>query len=238
MGSNFYNMRKLHLFIKGTLIRKYSNPGDKVFDVSVGRYGDMHNYYKAGIRHITGIDPDKNSIEEARKRSLVYPDLKSLLSVDTISNSSISVPLEQYDTIVCNFTMHYLFANKNMLHNSIKNISERLKVGGYFIGTTLNGKLLDNTLNDCEFVKYIPNEDSYQFYLLDGPESGNYFNGVDNNIEYRVCLNTLREVCEEYNLKLINYIPFGKYKWNRSNFNASERKVSSLYCSFVFCKIK
>jgi len=39
----------------------------------------------------------------------------------------------------CQFALHYFFENKNTLHNFMVNLSETIKVGGYFIGTCFDG---------------------------------------------------------------------------------------------------
>lgn len=235
--SNFINMRKLHLSIKYSVLKPYVSNSVKLFDVSVGRYGDMHNYYKLGIRKVVGIDPDNSSIEEAKKRSKLYKNLNSKLTVDTISNPTIDVTFHHFDIVTCHFTMHYLFESKNMLHNSIKNISDRLRSGGHFIGTTLDGSLLGDYLGECEYVRFQSLDGSrYKFHLIDNKDSGNYFEQGVSKTEYRVCLDTLREVCEQYGLKFVSYKPFDEYEWDRTSFNQSELWVSSLYCTFVFVK--
>jgi SAM-dependent methyltransferase len=44
------------------------------------------------------------------------------------------------DVVLCNFAIHYFFENKTTLSNFIKNVSNALRRGGYFVGTCLDGK--------------------------------------------------------------------------------------------------
>jgi len=44
-----------------------------------------------------------------------------------------------FDVASIQFALHYMFENKYTLHNFLKNISDLVKVGGYFIGTYYDG---------------------------------------------------------------------------------------------------
>ena len=48
----------------------------------------------------------------------------------------------------CQFAQHYFFENKSTFQNFVKNISECTKVGGYYVGTCYDGKLIFNMLKD------------------------------------------------------------------------------------------
>ena len=47
----------------------------------------------------------------------------------------------------CQFAVHYMFENVKTLHNYLRNIAECTKLGGYFIGTSYDGKTIFNKLN-------------------------------------------------------------------------------------------
>lgn len=46
----------------------------------------------------------------------------------------------------CQFAIHYFFENKTTFHNFIQNVSECTKIGGYFVGTTYDGKTVFDLL--------------------------------------------------------------------------------------------
>ena len=48
--------------------------------------------------------------------------------------------IEQFNISSIQFAIHYMFENAETLHNFLTNIAECTKVGGYFIGTSYNGK--------------------------------------------------------------------------------------------------
>lgn len=50
----------------------------------------------------------------------------------------------------CQFSIHYFFENVNTLQNFLRNISECTAEGGYFIGTSYDGKTIFNVLKDVK----------------------------------------------------------------------------------------
>lgn len=51
-----------------------------------------------------------------------------------------------FNVVSCQFATHYFFENETKLDNFIYNISQYLKVGGFFIGTCLDGQLIKKKL--------------------------------------------------------------------------------------------
>jgi hypothetical protein len=48
----------------------------------------------------------------------------------------------------CQFAIHYFFENQTTLQNFLRNVAETTKIGGYFIGTSYDGKTIFNLLRD------------------------------------------------------------------------------------------
>ncbi len=61
---------------------------------------------------------------------------------------------EGFDICSIQFAVHYMFKNQESLHSFLRNVSETTKLGGYFIGTSYDGKLIFDKL------KNIPENDS------------------------------------------------------------------------------
>lgn len=249
--SRYINMRKFHGQVKKKLVSgcvPRTKKTIKLLDVSIGRFGDIHNYHSSGIKYVVGIDPDEDSIKEAISR---YNNMKNKykmyanLSVQRISDESISTPDSQYDIITCNFTLHYLFETEAHLINSLYNISSRLKPNGYFVGTTLDGDVLDN-LTGVEYVLFqkggnyeseSPFGRDYVFNLQDIDYSGNYFTKhINNDVEYRVSIPIFVEYAKRFGLKLVKCESLDSLEWDRTKFSNSEKIVSSSYKTFVFIK--
>ena len=66
-----------------------------------------------------------------------------------------------FDIVSNQFSIHYFFENKLKLNNFLRNVSECCKLGGYFIGTSYDGKKLFQNLESKEVgesVKIIEQE--------------------------------------------------------------------------------
>ena len=57
---------------------------------------------------------------------------------------------EGFDICSIQFAIHYMFENQDTLQNLLRNVSEVTKVGGYFIGTSYDGKLMFNLLKGLQ----------------------------------------------------------------------------------------
>lgn len=55
----------------------------------------------------------------------------------------------------CQFALHYMFENEHTFHGFLRNLSECICVGGYFIGTCFDGQLVFNSLRNYEKGKGI-----------------------------------------------------------------------------------
>jgi len=54
---------------------------------------------------------------------------------------------EGFDVVSCQFAIHYFFQNKTKFDNFVNNVVNSLVVGGEFIGTCLDGVLVDKLLS-------------------------------------------------------------------------------------------
>lgn len=270
--SLYKNMRKKHNYIKGMLIKtglhgytifsrsRLDTTPVSLLDVSVGRFGDMHKYVNSIIGVIVGIDPDENSIEEARRRFENLPKSSRvtkknvILKVAKITDKDVDIPkpdgIKLFDVVTCNFTLHYFFESKEMLETAIKNIAKNLKDGGLFIGTTIDGKAVREhceRIGDMNTTFYKIEMDDinekglygngYRFKLLDVGDSGLYFNDNDQK-EYLVDMDEFRRVCENNGLLLDQ---FSRFDTIRVPFDTRmkeyEEYISKMYYTFAFRKV-
>lgn len=121
-------LRKAHNDVKRSLIQSTVTPGMRVLDVGCGFGGDLQKWRHVGA-HVTMCDPARDSVEEARRRA------KSMgMNVHIFVGDIRQCPHSEYDAICYNFSLHYIFQNKDTFHDSIDNIKKRLKVGGTLFG--------------------------------------------------------------------------------------------------------
>jgi SAM-dependent methyltransferase len=162
--SDYINLRNFHNFIKSQLISNSTKRLSKVknvslVDISVGRGGDLFKWNKSGISYVLGIDPDEDSIKEAKSRLVKSKGIKTKVDfkVATITDEKFTFkfPRERYFNIVsCQFAIHYFFKNQQMFDSAMMRISNMLKPGGFFIGTTLDGDKINKLLEKEDKVSY------------------------------------------------------------------------------------
>jgi hypothetical protein len=56
------------------------------------------------------------------------------------------VAVNGFDVSSCQFAIHYMFENKKIFYNFIRNVAECTKINGYFIATCYDGKTIFNIL--------------------------------------------------------------------------------------------
>jgi hypothetical protein len=183
-------MKKFHgRWLRGEILYKVglSGEGKKLIDVACGVAGDLHNWLRADVSFVLGIDYAAKNImdstdsaytrymSEAVKRGgldnippmvfAIADSTRSLVDGAAGNNDqekdilrsvfgkmrptgSVPAFVEEYgasrlkegaDCISCMFAIHYFFETPAKLTGFLENISQTLKVGGYFIGCCFDG---------------------------------------------------------------------------------------------------
>lgn len=60
-----------------------------------------------------------------------------------------------FNVASCQFAIHYFFENQSAFQNFLRNVAETTKIGGYFIGTSYDGKTIFNLLKNKQFGESI-----------------------------------------------------------------------------------
>lgn len=123
-------IRKSNNLVKRSLIEHIckNRQGLQVLDVGCGCGGDLFKWKAAGAR-VDMCDPDRDSLGEARRRAegLKY-------RVRFFEGDVRSCPQKQYDVICFNFSLHYIFQDRETFIQSVKAIRQRLRRGGVLFG--------------------------------------------------------------------------------------------------------
>jgi SAM-dependent methyltransferase len=167
-------VRKLHNSVKRNLIMAYATKGSKVLDVGCGRGGDLHKW-KGCI--LTGVDPDADAIAEAKKRSTEcgYDSWTEFIVGDINA-----APMITYDIICYNFSLQYAFKNETTLQTTLRQISLRLKKGGYLIGVVpdasrISTPMKDRLGNTVDIGPYVANSPQIGNMILVNLSDGPYY---------------------------------------------------------------
>jgi 3D (Asp-Asp-Asp) domain-containing protein len=110
-----------------------------------------------------------------------------------------------FDISSCQFAIHYMFENAKTLHNFIRNISECTKVGGYFIGTSYDGKTIFNKLKKKSIGEDISiYENGKKIWQMIKEYDNAVIEDTESSIGYKISVyqESINKVIPEY---LVNY---------------------------------
>ena len=175
-----------------------------------GRGGANQQVFKAVFMVNDAANPH-DPLDKVLKHELVLQDIKDKIMFDIVSTQ---------------FAIHYMFESQKKLGDYLKNVSDRLEPGGFFIGTTVDSDELiyrvrqqgskDNTIQN-DFMTIILPQDTfskdaspfgleYFFYLKEaiGKEvSAEDFVKPKLVDEYLVIFDVLVKEAQKYGLKLV-----------------------------------
>ncbi len=116
-----------------------------------------------------------------------------------------SIAKDGFNVASCQFALHYFFENPKVFHGFMRNLSECLRIDGYFIGTCYDGKTVFNLLKSKlkeESVVFMKNENKICEITKMYDETG--FPDDENSIGYPILVyqETINKVFREY---LVNF---------------------------------
>jgi mRNA (guanine-N7-)-methyltransferase len=277
-NSTIIEMRNFHNFIKRTLLvniseklyRENRKPVNLV-DIAVGRGGDLAKWKDARIKHVFGFDisseainsinPFNQGAKERYRLSKGMPDV--IFEVGDATNPTQDLLKKLYDfrntysvqIVSCQFALHYFVGNEKQLRNVLQLVSNVLTSGGYFVGTTTDGKKIKKSKGNSLF-EIKQKQKNYSFKINDTIDQGNYFNTIPESIEYYTDFKKLNRLASEYNLVpdntnffekynggythldiLINNISFSDIPNGSFNMTPEQSELNELYSTFLFRKI-
>jgi mRNA (guanine-N7-)-methyltransferase len=271
-------LRKFHNFIKLNLIIDTCSSinANSLLDIACGRGGDLQKWLnnKINLKYILAFDSHKESIYSSINRGgdfdgaisrfqnirknykgkMPFINFKylNILDKDVLYKLNQLDSNKIYDTVSCQFALHYFCKNEETLNEVLSVVSKKLRKGGLFIGTATDGDLIHNILNYgnvniplLTLVKQSVN--NYLFYIQTKPDSKkltrqNYFEIQGVSSEFYLFKEQLRTLALKNNLELVEYKSF--YEWYKiykktHSFNEMsiyEMIISFLNFSFIFKK--
>lgn len=156
--SRIFFMRNFNNWIKSVLINEFitkTKSGLKlgeplrVLDMCCGKGGDLLKWDKGGITHLICTDIAEVSIQQCEERYRAMVERKQgnkfgkLFTAEFFAcDSTLQRLREKYkdpsielNLVSCQFAFHYCFESLKQAECMIRNASECLRPGGYFIGT-------------------------------------------------------------------------------------------------------
>jgi mRNA (guanine-N7-)-methyltransferase len=167
--SRIYFLRNFNNWIKSVLISEFLTKlrNEKqverasVLDLGCGRGGDILKWKKGRVARVTFCDIAEISLQECKSR---YQDAQRSgfqaefvhldASIDLVSNKISCKENLKHDLVSSQFVIHYSYESFEKANHFLRNVSESLSVGGFFIGTTTN---------DFELIKRLRKSDDFSF---------------------------------------------------------------------------
>ena len=265
-----------------------------LIDFGVCRGGDLNRWDNIGFTKVVGIDIDPECIEEATKRytksnnkvdvTFLCGDLSKLIfpKQDAACPPTIKLSgridwkklmretlVQKYifDVVSSQFVIHYFFRDELSIRSYLQNVSDNLKIGGYFVGSTFDGSKVYNFLkkkkevngnnSNKEVIWNIKKLYDRKVFNVARPNYGMEIEVFIKSIgiphkEYLVNFKFLEKIAKEYGLELEKIIPFSdlwkegkdskeynsKITTDIQTMSNDEKKFSFLFSGFVFKKIK
>lgn len=121
-------IRKNHNEAKRSLIQSVTKQGNSILDVGCGFGGDLQKWHRCGA-NINMCDPEPSALVEAKSRA------KNMhMRVNFYEGDIHNCPNRKHDIVCFNFSLHYIFASRELFFSSIREIKKRIKPDGKVIG--------------------------------------------------------------------------------------------------------
>uniref|UniRef100_A0A7S3VKL6 mRNA (guanine-N(7))-methyltransferase n=1 Tax=Dunaliella tertiolecta TaxID=3047 RepID=A0A7S3VKL6_DUNTE len=143
--SETYPLKKFHNDVKRQLLLRFAKGKQTLLDLCCGRGGDILKWNDLGLSYVRGVDISDQEVAEASRRfAELGPRKKGQWDADFQVETNLGeLPYDgdgPYDVITCMFAMHYFFESEARLRMFLRNVSNNLAPGGYFIGTIPDAK--------------------------------------------------------------------------------------------------
>lgn len=222
---------------------------------------------KGGDEPVSDCEEEYRRIQAIEYNKLIRRDNKSAMVIHTLIGDLtedacvLSAKCGRYgfapntaDSIVCNFAFHYMCDNAKNVNNLLKLVDKQLKVGGFFIMTTLNGAKVFDLLRNKSAWEYVENnETKYKFEKrYKSPELTNTGQQIATLLpmsrelmeEPLANLAYITKTAQKYHLELVESKSFGDFRETLSASNITEHlndadwNYIGLYEAIIFKKVK
>lgn len=141
--SHIGGIRDFNNLVKRALIVTHLERGQAVLDLCCGKGGDLPKFRIRRPRLAVLVDHADASVREAKRRH--DGSFEAQFYVADCHKARLHDALPEgleFDLVSCQFAFHYALETEDRLRGILRNVSDRLKPGGTFIGTTVDAHAL------------------------------------------------------------------------------------------------
>jgi len=266
------------------IIKKSKTQIGSLLDLACGTGGDVMKWKMGLLKKVVGIDVVRDNILtaiELYKQSkrpkpdvsyiwgdsskLIFPEFEAALDYQAKEQMKKTfLSKYQYDVVSLQFAIHYMCEDEIALRTLLQNVTDNLKIGGYFIGTSLDGERVYDLMKGLkapaegmvgdDVLWRISKNYTIKKWEKSKPNLGHEIEVYVNTIgiphkEYLVNYDYLRDLAKEYGLEMVSIKGFGQiyeesmkqkteYDLDLRNMSSSEKEFSFLHNEFKFEKTK
>ncbi|KAF7649615.1 hypothetical protein LDENG_00138610 [Lucifuga dentata] len=225
--SRIFYMRNFNNWMKSVLIgeileqvRGAGLQQVSVLDLGCGKGGDLLKWRRGGIDHLVcadiaevSVDQCQSRYEEMKKKSHANEKIFSAQFItadcaEEVLSEKLDDPQLMFDICSCQFVYHYSFESEQKADMMLRNACERLKPGGFFIGTTPDAYELIKRLEAADSLSF-GNEvfrvsfQSKGFYPLFGSQYHFSLEDAVDIPEFLVYFPLLEHMAKRYQMRLV-----------------------------------
>ncbi|KAF3706918.1 mRNA cap guanine-N7 methyltransferase [Channa argus] len=233
--SRIFFMRNFNNWLKsvliGEILEQVQDAGARqisVLDLGCGKGGDLLKWRRGGISHLVcadiaavSVEQCQSRYEEMKKKSRINEKIFSAQFITTdcakeVLSEKLDDPELMFDICSCQFVYHYSFESEQKADMMLRNACERLKPGGFFIGTTPDAFELVKRLEASDCLSF-GNEvfkvtfQSKGSYPLFGCQYHFSLEDVVNVPEFLVYFPLLEHMAKRYNMHLVSKQRFSEF---------------------------
>ena len=198
----------------------------------------VHGNSSINIRTASGIISDK---DKQITKAIFGEGAKDAKELGKGVYNQFGIGQAGFDVSSIQFAVHYMFENEETLHNFLRNVSEVTKLGGYFIGTSYDGKEIFNLLRDKKMDESVTIAENSQTLLdIKRKYTQTVFSDDSSSLGYAIDVfqesinKTIREYLVNYTfftrmLENYGFVPLTKEETKNLNLPASSGSFNELF---------
>jgi len=239
-------IKRFHSDVKRNLFYKYCKKDINLLDIGSGQMVDVRHWTKCGIHNVVGIEPSKDSINNAKERIGKLGKSTNIQIINGMGNEKWKDNLKiyghvydyKYDMITFQYTIHYMLSNLDIVLGNIRDVA---KDGATVMVLCMDGNKIKNKIKNGTIK--IMNEDQDPIFVIDKFNTPEdiivYFKGAygvtNGSIEKIVDVNKLVDIFQKHKLKLVYRKYFNQFNSEvKKDMKDWQLEVSSYYIALVF----